>query len=121
MARTILNGGLSIGLAHSLQTRETARRPAKIRILSCTRPRRESPSSLLSSGFEGHRRGPARAKRSCTVEDHGEATAGVECPKDAGVIGETPAAYKPIDAVMAAQTDLVEAVHTLKQVACVKG
>ena len=55
------------------------------------------------------------------MEDHGEATAGVECPKDAGVIGETPAAYKPIDAVMAAQTDLVEAVHTLKQVACVKG
>ncbi len=55
------------------------------------------------------------------MEDHAEATAGVECPKDAGVIGETPAPYKPIDAVMAAQTDLVEAVHTLKQVACVKG
>ena len=46
---------------------------------------------------------------------------GVECRKDAGVIDETPAAYKDIDAVMAAQADLVEVVHTLKQVVCVKG
>jgi tRNA-splicing ligase RtcB len=45
----------------------------------------------------------------------------VECRKDAGVIDETPAAYKDIDAVMAAQRDLVEIVHTLKQVVCVKG
>ncbi len=34
---------------------------------------------------------------------------------------ETPGAYKDIDAVMAAQTDLVEIVHTLKQIVCVKG
>jgi len=33
----------------------------------------------------------------------------------------TPKAYKPIEAVMAAQADLVEIVHTLKQVVCVKG
>ena len=46
---------------------------------------------------------------------------GVECRKDADVIDETPAAYKSIDAVMAAQTDLVEIVHTLRQVVCVKG
>ena len=46
---------------------------------------------------------------------------GVECRKDAGVIDETPMAYKDIDAVMAAQTDLVEVVHTLRQVVCVKG
>jgi tRNA-splicing ligase RtcB len=45
----------------------------------------------------------------------------VECRKDAEVIDETPAAYKPIDAVMAAQADLVEIVHTLRQVVCVKG
>ena len=37
------------------------------------------------------------------------------------MIDETPAAYKDIDAVMAAQEDLVEIVHTLKQVLCVKG
>jgi tRNA-splicing ligase RtcB len=47
--------------------------------------------------------------------------AGVECRKDADVIDETPAAYKPIDAVMAAQSDLVEIVHELRQIVCVKG
>jgi tRNA-splicing ligase RtcB len=61
------------------------------------------------------------AKRRFTVEDHVRATEGVECRKDTGVIDETPAAYKDIDAVMAAQSDLVEVVHTLKQVLCVKG
>jgi tRNA-splicing ligase RtcB len=45
----------------------------------------------------------------------------VECRKDTGVIDEIPGAYKDIDAVMAAQGDLVEVVHTLKQVMCVKG
>lgn len=61
------------------------------------------------------------AKRRFTVEDHQKATEGVECRKDAEVIDETPAAYKSIDAVMKAQEDLVEVVHTLKQVVCVKG
>ncbi|HEX2438258.1 MAG TPA: RtcB family protein [Methylomirabilota bacterium] len=61
------------------------------------------------------------AKRRFTVADHAEATKGVECRKDAGVIDETPGAYKPIEAVMAAQRDLVEVVHTLRQVVCVKG
>ncbi|MEO5931311.1 MAG: RtcB family protein [Candidatus Kapaibacterium sp.] len=61
------------------------------------------------------------AKRRFTVADHELATTGVECRKDAEVIDETPAAYKDIDAVMAAQSDLVEIVHTLKQVVCVKG
>jgi tRNA-splicing ligase RtcB len=61
------------------------------------------------------------AKRRFTVDDHIVATAGVECRKDAGVIDETPMAYKDIDAVMAAQADLVEVVHTLKQIVCVKG
>jgi tRNA-splicing ligase RtcB len=61
------------------------------------------------------------AKRRFTIDDHAKATAHVECRKDAGVIDETPAAYKDIDAVMAAQADLVEVVHTLRQVVCVKG
>ena len=61
------------------------------------------------------------AKRRFSLEDHRAATAGVECRKDEGVIDETPAAYKDIDAVMAAQAGLVEVVHTLKQVVCVKG
>ena len=63
----------------------------------------------------------AEAKRRFTLADHALATAGVECRKDAEVIDETPAAYKDIDAVMAAQADHVEIVHTLKQVVCVKG
>ena len=61
------------------------------------------------------------AKRRFTVEDHIRMTEGVECRKDRDVIDETPAAYKSIDAVMAAQADLVDIVHTLKQVVCVKG
>jgi tRNA-splicing ligase RtcB (3'-phosphate/5'-hydroxy nucleic acid ligase) len=63
----------------------------------------------------------SEAKRRFTLADHRDATQGVECRKDAGVIDETPKAYKDIDAVMAAQSDLVEVVHTLKQVVCVKG
>ena len=61
------------------------------------------------------------AKKRFTLEDHAKATEGIECRKDVDVIDETPAAYKPIDAVMAAQADLVEVVHTLRQVVCVKG
>jgi tRNA-splicing ligase RtcB len=61
------------------------------------------------------------AKRRISLEDHRLATEGVECRKDADVVDESPAAYKPIEAVMAAQDDLVEVVHTLKQVVCVKG
>nr|WP_294812028.1 RtcB family protein [uncultured Sphingomonas sp.] len=61
------------------------------------------------------------AKKLVTLDEHIADTAGVECRKDAGVIDETPRAYKPIEAVMAAQADLVEIVHTLKQVVCVKG
>ncbi|HEX5056784.1 MAG TPA: RtcB family protein [Gammaproteobacteria bacterium] len=62
-----------------------------------------------------------QARKQFTVEDHIKATRGVECRKDEDVIDETPMAYKDIDAVMAAQADLVEIVHTLKQVVCVKG
>lgn len=61
------------------------------------------------------------ARKRFSVADHIAATAGVECRKDEEVLDETPAAYKDIDAVMAAQSDLVEIVHTLKQVLCVKG
>ncbi|MBW8843137.1 MAG: RtcB family protein [Sphingomonadales bacterium] len=61
------------------------------------------------------------AKKLVTLDEHIADTAGVECRKDEGVIDETPRAYKPIEAVMAAQSDLVEIVHTLKQVVCVKG
>lgn len=62
-----------------------------------------------------------QARKEFTLDDHIKATEGVECRKDADVIDETPMAYKDIDAVMAAQADLVDIVHTLKQVVCVKG
>ena len=61
------------------------------------------------------------AKRRFTLADHEQATHGVECRKDKDVLDETPGAYKPIEAVMAAQQDLVEIVHSLRQVVCVKG
>ena len=62
-----------------------------------------------------------KAKKLFTLDDQIKATEGVECRKDVDVIDEIPMAYKDIDAVMAAQRDLVEVVHTLKQVVCVKG
>jgi tRNA-splicing ligase RtcB len=61
------------------------------------------------------------AKKKFTLADHEAATRGIECRKDEDVIDETPAAYKPIDDVMKAQADLVDIVHTLRQVVCVKG
>ena len=61
------------------------------------------------------------AKKAVSMEEHLAAVSHVECRKDAAVIDETPSAYKPIDDVMDAQKDLVEVVHTLRQVVCVKG
>jgi tRNA-splicing ligase RtcB len=61
------------------------------------------------------------AKRSITLDQHRKATEGVACRKDKDMIDESPAAYKRIDEVMAAQSDLVDIVHTLKQICCVKG
>lgn len=61
------------------------------------------------------------AKKHFTVEDHIAATAGVECDKTAGTLDETPGAYKPIDDVLAAESDLVKPLFTMKQFLCVKG
>ncbi|MDX2019374.1 MAG: RtcB family protein [Deltaproteobacteria bacterium] len=69
----------------------------------------------------GRKMSRTEARRRFTVKDHQEATQGIECRKDADVIDETPMAYKPIDVVMNAQKSLVEIVHTLRQVVCVKG
>ncbi|MGN6183770.1 MAG: RtcB family protein [Thermoanaerobaculia bacterium] len=81
-----------------------------------------NPESFHScSHGAGRAMSRAEAKRRFTIDDHMKATAGVECRKDADVIDETPAAYKSIDAVMNAQSDLVDVVHTLRQVVCVKG
>lgn len=81
-----------------------------------------NPESLCScSHGAGRVLSRTEAKRRFSVEDQAAATAGVECRKDSSVIDEIPHAYKDIDRVMAAQSDLVEVVHRLKQVLCVKG
>lgn len=69
----------------------------------------------------GRRMSRAKAKKVYTEADLAEQTAGVECRKDLGVLDEIPGAYKPIEQVMAAQTDLVEIVAELRQLVCVKG
>ena len=83
---------------------------------------RGNPDSFCScSHGAGRAMSRGEAKRRFTIADHVAATDGIECRKDADVIDETPGAYKDIDAVMVAQSDLVEIVHTLRQVLCVKG
>lgn len=80
------------------------------------------PESYCScSHGAGRKMGRKQAERVFTLDDLKVQTEGVECRKDAAVIDEIPGAYKDIDEVMANQSDLVEIVHTLKQVMCVKG
>ncbi|HZQ75601.1 MAG TPA: RtcB family protein [Burkholderiales bacterium] len=69
----------------------------------------------------GRRMSRNAAQKTFSLKDLEEQTAGVVCRKDKGVLDEIPGAYKDIDEVMANQSDLVETVHTLKQVLCVKG
>jgi tRNA-splicing ligase RtcB len=81
-----------------------------------------NPESFESAPHgAGRRMSRGEARRRFTREDLERQTEGVECRKDADVIDEIPMAYKDIDAVMEAQRDLVDVVHTLKQVVCVKG
>jgi tRNA-splicing ligase RtcB (3'-phosphate/5'-hydroxy nucleic acid ligase) len=80
-----------------------------------------SESFCSASHGAGRVMSRTEARNKFTVKDHEEATKGVECRKDKEVIDEIPMAYKDIDAVMKAQEDLVEIVHQLKQVVCVKG
>ena len=80
------------------------------------------PESFCScSHGAGRSMSRSEAKRRFNRFDLAEQTAGIECRKDGGVVDEIPAAYKNIDAVMAHQSDLVEVVHTLRQVVCIKG
>ena len=81
-----------------------------------------NPQSFCSCAHgAGRRMSRTEARKRFSESDVVRQTAGVECRKDAGVVDEIPGAYKDIDEVMANQSDLVEVVHTLKQVLCVKG
>ena len=79
-------------------------------------------SSLCScSHGAGRVMSRSKAKRLFSTTDLEQQTQGVECRIDKSVVDEIPSAYKDIDQVMANQTDLVDVVHTLKQVMCIKG
>ena len=81
-----------------------------------------NPQSLCSCAHgAGRLMSRSEAKRRFSAADLARQTEGIECRKDEGVVDEIPGAYKPIDEVMANQSDLVDVVHTLRQVVCVKG
>ena len=81
-----------------------------------------NPESVCScSHGAGRKMSRNKAKLLFSQDDLIQQTQGIECRKDAGVIDEIPSAYKDIDQVMANQSDLIEIVHTLKQILCIKG
>lgn len=81
-----------------------------------------NPESFNSCAHgAGRRMSRTAAEKQFTTADLAEQTQGVICRKDKGVLDEIPGAYKDLDAVMTNQSDLVEVVHTLKQLVCVKG
>lgn len=81
-----------------------------------------NPESFCScSHGAGRQMSRSAAKRQFNQFDLEEQTRGIECRKDSSLVDEIPAAYKDIDQVMANQQDLVEVVHTLRQVLCIKG
>lgn len=81
-----------------------------------------NPESFMSSAHgAGRRYGREECKRRFTVDELERLTEGIVCRKDAGVLDEIPCAYKPIDAVMENEKDLVRIVHHFRQVLCVKG
>lgn len=78
-------------------------------------------SFMSASHGAGRKMGRKEAIRTFTIDDHIKATNNIECLKDQSVLDETPMAYKDIDAVMEAQEDLVEVVHTLRPILVIKG
>jgi tRNA-splicing ligase RtcB (3'-phosphate/5'-hydroxy nucleic acid ligase) len=87
--------------------------------LLCENPHPCNPVALSSK--KAYRSSRTEAKRRFNKFDLADQTQGVECHKDSQVVDEIPAAYKDIDVVMSHQADLVEVVHTLCHVLCVKG
>jgi tRNA-splicing ligase RtcB len=83
---------------------------------------KSNPESFTSCAHgAGRRMSRTAAEQQFTQDDLIKQTEGVICRKDKRVIDEIPGAYKDIDTVMENQSDLVEVLHTLKQVVCVKG
>jgi len=81
-----------------------------------------NPESFCSASHgAGRKMSRTEARKTFTVEEHIAATEGVECSKSAATLDETPGCYKDIDAVIAAEKDLVEPITQLKQIICIKG
>lgn len=81
-----------------------------------------NPESFCScSHGAGRKMSRSKAKLLFNQQDLIAQTQGIECRKDSGVIDEIPGAYKDIDQVIAYQSDLIDVVHTLKQILCIKG
>ncbi len=96
--------------------------PGSMGARSLHRARQGQPASYCScSHGAGRRMSRSAARKAFTVADLAAQTQGVECRKDDAVLDEIPGAYKDIDEVMENQRDLVDVVHTLRQVLCVKG
>ena len=85
------------------------------------RGRGNADSFCSCSHGAGRAMSRTEARQRITLKDHRAATQGIECRKDRAIIDESPAAYKDISSVIAAQQDLIEVVHTLRQVVNVKG
>jgi tRNA-splicing ligase RtcB (3'-phosphate/5'-hydroxy nucleic acid ligase) len=78
--------------------------------------------SLCSSPHgAGRNHSRAAARRLFTREDLDERMAGITWGESSAFLDEHPEAYKPIDQVMADASELVEIVHTLRQIVNVKG
>jgi tRNA-splicing ligase RtcB len=81
-----------------------------------------NPDSFEScSHGAGRKMSRNEAKKKIDLKDHIEATKHVECRKDAGVIDESPAAYKDLNAVIEAQKNLVKPIAKLEPIICIKG
>ena len=81
-----------------------------------------NPASYESASHgAGRRMSRTQARRQFTTDDLAAQTEGIECRKDSGVVDEIPAAYKDIDQVIRAQSDLIEVIARLQTLLCVKG
>ena len=81
-----------------------------------------NPESFQScSHGAGRRMDRGDAKNSISMSQFKNDMKGIEARVHPGVVDEAPAAYKDIEAVMAAQSDLVEIVHQMRQVVVIKG
>ena len=69
----------------------------------------------------GRRLSRNRARKSFTMDDFDRDMVGIEVNRSEAFLDELPGAYKDIDLVMEQSADLVEVLHTFRQIVNVKG